>query len=57
MAGAVKWAFAPNWTAKVEYQYWGRMASRSPQSWVADGFVVNNPHVQTVMVRVNDLFH
>lgn len=24
---------------------------------VADGFVVNNPHVQTVMVRVNDLFH
>jgi outer membrane immunogenic protein len=51
--GGIEWAFAPNWTAKLEYQYLGL----SMHSFVADRFTVNNASVQTLTLGVNYLFN
>jgi outer membrane immunogenic protein len=58
MAGAgIEWAFAPNWTARVDYQYIGLNGFSVAPVFVADRFVVNNPNVQTVTFGINYLFH
>jgi outer membrane immunogenic protein len=58
MAGAgIEWAFAPNWTARVDYQYIGLNGFSVAPTFVADRFVVNNPNVQTVTFGINYLFH
>jgi outer membrane immunogenic protein len=49
----IEWAFAPNWTAKIEYQYLGL----SMHSFVADRFNVNNANIQTLTLGVNYLFN
>lgn len=55
--GGIEWAFAQNWTAKVEYQYLGLNSFSVGPIFVADRFMVNNPNVQAVTVGVNYLFH
>jgi outer membrane immunogenic protein len=58
MAGAgIEWAFAPNWIARVDYQYIGLNGFSVAPTFVADRFVVNNPNVQTVTFGINYLFH
>ena len=52
-AGAgIEWAFAPNWTAKIEYQYLGL----GLHGFVTDRFAVNNANIQMVTIGVNFLF-
>jgi outer membrane immunogenic protein len=58
LAGAgIEWAFAQNWTAKIEYQYIGLNGFSVAPTFVADRFMVNNPNVQTVTFGINYLFH
>jgi len=58
LAGAgIEWAFAPNWTAKVEYQYIGLNGFAVGPTFVADRFMVNNPNVQMATFGINYLFH
>jgi len=58
MAGAgIEWAFAPNWTARVDYQFIGLNNFSVAPIFVADRFQVNNPNVQTVTFGINYLFH
>jgi outer membrane immunogenic protein len=55
--GGIEWAFAPNWTARVDYQFIGLNGFSVAPTFVADRFVVNNPNVQTVTFGINYLFH
>jgi outer membrane immunogenic protein len=58
MAGAgVEWAFAQNWTTRIDYQYIGLNGFSVAPTFVADRFMVNNPNVQTVTFGINYLFH
>jgi outer membrane immunogenic protein len=58
LAGAgIEWAFAPNWTAKVECQYIGLNGFAVGPTFVADRFMVNNPNVQMATFGINYLFH
>jgi len=54
--GGVEWAFAQNWTARIDYQFIG-LNSFSVGSFPADRFLVNNPNVQTVTFGISYLFH
>jgi outer membrane immunogenic protein len=54
--GGVEWAFAQNWTARVDYQYIG-LNGFSVGAFPVDNFVVHNPNVQTVTFGINYLFH
>jgi len=57
MAGAgIEVAVAPNWTAKVDYQYLGLNGFSVAPTFSADRFMVNSPSVQTVTLGVNYLF-
>jgi outer membrane immunogenic protein len=63
LAGAgVEWAFAPNWTARLEYDFLG-LSNKSytvpAGSPVVPGDVItiNNRDVQTLTVGLNYLFH
>jgi outer membrane immunogenic protein len=62
-AGAgLEWAFADNWTARVEYDYIGlgnrtfTVAATSPVL-SGDTFTVNNANIQMVTVGLNYLFN
>ncbi len=65
LAGAgVEWAFANNWTGKLEYDYVGLSGSSFtvPGNFVVpalqnDVFSTSNRNVQTVTVGINYLFH
>ena len=63
LAGAgVEWAFAPNWTAKLEYDFMGLNDSHftvtsGPALLVGDSISTHDVHVQTVIVGLNYLFH
>jgi outer membrane immunogenic protein len=58
LAGAgIEWAFAPNWTAKLEYQYVGLNGFSVGGPFVADRFEVNSPNIQMVTFGINYLFH
>ena len=57
----IEWAFAPNWSAKFEYDYLG-LNSRTfifPGGGflAGDTFTISNPNVQTVKVGINYLFN
>ena len=59
--GGVEWGFAPNWTARLEYDFLGLNSSSTTvpvTSPVIPGDVVtvNNRDVQTVTVGINYLF-
>jgi outer membrane immunogenic protein len=63
LAGAgVEWAFAPNWTARLEYDFLGlssqsfTVSTSTPVAFV-DTVTVNNRDVQTLTVGINYLFH
>ena len=57
--GGIEWAFAPNWTARLEYDFLGL----SSQSYTVTGpafldtVTINNRDVQTLTVGLNFLFH
>jgi outer membrane immunogenic protein len=57
----IEWAFAPNWSAKFEYDYLGlnsRTFTVPGGGFLAgDSFTINNPNVQTVKVGINYLFN
>jgi outer membrane immunogenic protein len=57
----IEWAFAPNWSAKFEYDYLGlnnRTFTVPGGGFLAgDTFTINNPNVQTVKVGINYLFN
>jgi outer membrane immunogenic protein len=55
--GGIEWAFAPNWTARVDYQYIGLNSFSVAPVFLADRFVVNNANVQTVTFGINYLFN
>jgi len=60
VGAGIEWAFAPNWSVKVEYDYLGL----SSQTFTApaggflagDTFTTSNPNVQMVKVGANYLF-
>ena len=54
--GGVEWAFAPSWSAKLEYDYLGINGEQIGAN-TGTIFTVHNPHVQQVTVGVNYLFH
>jgi outer membrane immunogenic protein len=62
LAGAgIEWAFAPNWSAKIEYDYLG-LANRTftlpPGGFLpGDTFTTGNPSIQMVKVGINYLFN
>jgi outer membrane immunogenic protein len=53
----IEWAFAPSWTAKIEYDYIGLNSFSVGGPFVADRFDVNSPNIQTVTFGINYLFH
>jgi outer membrane immunogenic protein len=57
----IEWAFAPNWSAKFEYDFLGlnsRTFTVPGGGFLAgDTFTTNNPNVQTVKVGINYLFN
>ena len=59
--GGVEWAFMPNWTAKVEYDYVGlnSYSLTVPASFTdaGDVFSTGNRNIQTVTVGINYLFN
>jgi outer membrane immunogenic protein len=57
MAGVgAEWAFAPNWSAKLEYDYLGLNGEQIGAN-TGTIFTLSNPNVQQVTVGVNYLFH
>ena len=54
--GGVEWAFAPSWSAKLEYDYLGINGEQIGAN-TGTIFTVSNPNVQQVTVGVNYLFH
>src|SRR2546427_6634426 len=61
VGGGIEWAFAPNWSAKIEYDYLG-LDSRTfivPAGvfLAGDTFTTSNPNVQMVKVGINYRFN
>jgi outer membrane immunogenic protein len=60
VGGGIEWAFAPNWSAKIEYDYLGlnnRTFTAPAGTFLAgDTFSTSNPNVQMVKVGANYLF-
>jgi opacity protein-like surface antigen len=54
--GGIEWAFAPNWTARIDYQYLGLQSTAVTPGFLVDTFTINNANVQTLTVGVNYLF-
>jgi outer membrane immunogenic protein len=59
--GGVEWGFAPNWTARLEYDFLGLNSSSTTVPVTSpvipgDVVIVNNRDVQTVTVGINYLF-
>src|SRR6266487_3846385 len=60
MGAGIEWAFAPNWWAKVEYNFLGLddrtfIAPAGFQRLAGDTFFVRNRDIQTVKVGINYL--
>src|SRR3989442_761288 len=61
VGAGIEWAFAPNWSAKIEYDYLG-LDSRTftvPAGvfLAGDTFTTTNPNVQMVKVGINYRFN
>jgi outer membrane immunogenic protein len=58
--GGIEWAFAPNWTARLEYDFLGLSSQSYTVSAIAPAFVdtitVSNRDIQTLTVGLNYLF-
>ena len=55
--GGIEWAFAQNWTARIDYQYIGLENTTVAPSFLVDTFTTRNANVQTLTVGVNYLFN
>jgi outer membrane immunogenic protein len=55
--GGIEWAFAPSWTARIDYQYIGLENMTVPPRFLVDTFTTRNANVQTLTVGVNYLFN
>ena len=60
VGAGIEWAFAPNWSVKIEYDYLGlnsQTFTAPPGGFLAgDTFTTSNPNVQMVKVGANYLF-
>ena len=62
MGAGIEWAFAPNWSAKVEYNFLGLddrtfITPFGFQSAAGDTFFVRNRDIQIVKVGINYRFN
>jgi outer membrane immunogenic protein len=61
VGAGIEWAFAPNWSVKIEYDYLGlnNQTFTIPAGvfLASDTFTTSNPNVQMVKVGVNYLFN
>jgi outer membrane immunogenic protein len=63
VGAGIEWAFAPNWSAKVEYNYLGLddrtfiVPAAVPGFLPGDTFTQSNRNIQMVKVGVNYLFN
>jgi len=55
--GGIEWAFAHNWTARIDYQYIGLENTTIAPGFLVDTFTTRNANVQTLTVGVNYLFN
>jgi outer membrane immunogenic protein len=55
--GGIEWAFAQNWTARIDYQYIGLEDTTVAPGLLVDTFTTRNANVQTLTVGVNYLFN
>jgi outer membrane immunogenic protein len=55
--GGIEWAFAPNWTARIDPQYIGLENTTVAPGFLVDAFTTRNANVQTLTVGVNYLFN
>ena len=59
--GGIEWAFAPNWTGKVEYDYVGLNSNSltlpAGFTLAGDVFSTGNRNIQTLTVGINYLFN
>jgi len=55
--GGIEWAFAPNWTARIDYQYIGLESATVAPGFLVDTFTTTNANVQTLTVGINYLFN
>ena len=60
VGAGIEWAFAPNWSVKIEYDYLGlnsqTFTAPAGGFLAGDTFTTSNPNVQTVKVGANYLF-
>ena len=58
LAGAgIEWAFAPNWTARIDYQYIGLENTTFRPRLPGDAFTLKDANIQTVTLGLNYLFN
>jgi outer membrane immunogenic protein len=57
VGAGVEWAFAPNWTARVEYDFLGLSSLTYNVPAIGDVVTINNRDVQTLTLGLNFLFH
>jgi outer membrane immunogenic protein len=65
VGAGIEWAFAPNWSAKVEYNYLGLddrtfivpAGTVTPLFLAGDTFTQSNRNIQMVKVGINYLFN
>lgn len=55
--GGFEWAFAPNWTARVDYQYIGLDNITITQGFLGVPLTTKDDNVQTITVGINYLFN
>ena len=55
--GGIEWAFGPNWTARIDYQYIGLQSTTVTPGFLIDTFTISNANIQTLTVGVNYLFN
>ena len=60
VGAGIEWAFAPNWSVKIEYDYLGlnsqTFTAPAGGFLAGDTFTTSNPNVQVVKVGANYLF-
>lgn len=55
--GGIEWAFALNWTARIDYQFVGLENTTVAPGFLVDRFTTRNADIQTLTVGVNYLFN
>jgi outer membrane immunogenic protein len=55
--GGIEWAFAPNWSARIDYQFIGLENTAMAPRFLVDTLTTRNADVQTLTVGVDYLFN